>query len=149
MLSSLNKTLCTPGARDSTRDWAKHAFEYMSVFCCVMGQWWPAMGTGALAVADLESQSVAQMLLEEVAITPTIVSSSRQPTNWRTTISKKLLHCCKNSRPHDRFPSLETWQRDWEPPRNLTLKTSGIWLQNFHRTGKTESWKAQLKPCAH
>ena len=39
------------------------------------------MGTGALAVADLESQSVAQMLLEEVAITPTIVSSSRQPTN--------------------------------------------------------------------
>ena len=81
MLSSLNKTLCTPGARDSTRDWARHAFEYMSVFCYGMGHWWPAMGTGALAVADLESQSVAQMLLEEVAITPTVESSSRQPTN--------------------------------------------------------------------
>lgn len=81
MLSSLNKTLCTPGPRDSTRDWARRVFEYMSVSCGGKGQWWPAMGTGALAVADLESQCVAQMLLEEVSITPTVETPSRQPIN--------------------------------------------------------------------
>ena len=32
---------------------------------------------------------------------------------------------------------------------NLTLKASGIWLQNFHRTGETDSWRAQTKPSAH
>ena len=26
--------------------------------------------------------------------------------------------------------------KDWEPPGNLTLEASGIWLQNLHRTGK-------------
>ena len=24
-----------------------------------------------------------------------------------------------------------------------------IWLQNFHWTGETDSWRAQTKPCAH
>ena len=40
-----------------------------------------------------------------------------------------------------------TWgsSRDWEPPGNLTLKGSGIWLQNFHRTGETDSWKVQTR----
>ena len=33
------------------------------------------------------------------------------------------------------FPSLGSWQRDWESPWNLTLKDIGIWLQNFYRTG--------------
>ena len=28
---------------------------------------------------------------------------------------------------------------DWESPGNLTLKVSGIWLPNFHRTGETET----------
>ena len=41
------------------------------------------------------------------------------------------------------------WQRDWEPAGNLTLKASGIWLQNCHRTGETDSWRAQTKPCLH
>ena len=42
-----------------------------------------------------------------------------------------------------------TWQRDWEPPGNITLEASGIWLQNLHRTGETVSWRAQTKPCVH
>ena len=29
--------------------------------------------------------------------------------------------------------------RDWESPGNLTLKASGIWLQDFHSTGGTET----------
>ena len=36
---------------------------------------------------------------------------------------------------HNRFPILGIWQRDWEPPVNLTLEASGMWLQNLHRTG--------------
>ena len=35
--------------------------------------------------------------------------------------------------------NLGIWQRDWVSPGNLTLKLSRIWLQNFHRTGKTET----------
>ena len=50
---------------------------------------------------------------------------------------------------HNRFPNLGIWQRDWEPPENLTLEGSGIWLQNLHRTGETDSWRVQTKSCAH
>ena len=32
---------------------------------------------------------------------------------------------------------------------NLTLKVSGIWLQIFNRSGETDSWRAQRKPCTH
>ena len=36
-----------------------------------------------------------------------------------------------------------TWgfgkKKDWESPMDLTLKASGIWLQNFHRAGETET----------
>ena len=49
---------------------------------------------------------------------------------------------------HSRFPNLGVWQRDWEPPA-LTLEARGIWLQDFHRTGETDSWRAQTKPCVH
>ena len=48
-----NKTLCTPGPRDLARDSARSAFECLSVSCGCTGQLWPAMGTGALATADL------------------------------------------------------------------------------------------------
>ena len=34
-------------------------------------------------------------------------------------------------------------------PREFDLKAIGIWLQNFHRIGKTDSWRAQTKSCAH
>ena len=41
------------------------------------------------------------------------------------------------------FPTWEIWQRDWKSPGNLTLKDSGVWLQNCHKTGWTVSWRAQ------
>ena len=63
--------------------------------------------------------------------------------------TKEILALLESSRTHNRFPNLGIWQRDGEPPGNLTLVTSGIWLQNFHRTGVTDSGKAQTKPCAH
>ena len=52
-----NKTSCTPGPRerssDLTRDWARPACECLSVSSGGTGQQWPALGTGALAAADL------------------------------------------------------------------------------------------------
>ena len=79
----------------------------------------------------------ASVLLEKVTISSTTEPPRRQPINWRTIMPKKFLNCCKSSRAHNRFSNLEIWQRDWEPLGNLTLKASGIWLQNFHRTGET------------
>ena len=45
------------------------------------------------------------------------------------------------------FPAWGIQQRDWETPGNLTLKASGIWLQNFLMSGETDSQRAQTKPC--
>ena len=72
-------------------------------------------------------------------LSPTIKPPSKQPTHWRIIIWKKCSHCCKSSRAHNRFPNLEIWERDWEPPWNLTLNARGIWLQNFHGTGEKDS----------
>ena len=46
------------GLRDPTRDWARPAFECLSVSCRGTGQQWPAVGTGALAAADLGHASM-------------------------------------------------------------------------------------------
>ena len=59
-----------------------------------MGQQWPAMGTGALAAADLGH-----------TVLPTIEWSSRQPTNWRTVTPRKFFHCCKRSTVHNDSPT--------------------------------------------
>ena len=55
----------------------------------------------------------------------------------------------RSSRANNRFPKLRIQQRDWESPGNLTLKASEIWLQNFHWTGETDSWRTQTKCCVH
>ena len=43
-------------------------------------------------------------------------------------IPKKFSQCCEDCEPQVRLPSLGIRQRDWESPRNLTLRASGIWL---------------------
>ena len=85
----------------------------------------------------------------ERRVSPTIEPPSWQPMNWRTIIPKMFSHCCESAGAHDRFLNLGIRQRDLEPPGKLTLKASGIWLLNFHRTGQTDSWRAQTKPCVH
>ena len=40
----------------------------------------------------------------------------------RTIIPKKLHHCCEDSEPHFRLPSIRIQQRDWESPGNLASK---------------------------
>ena len=90
----------------------------------------------ALAAADWGVWHLAKVLLEEVSISPTTEPPSRGPTDWRTIIPKKFSHCCKSYRAHNRLPNLGIRRRDWEPPGNLTLEASEIWLQSFHRAGK-------------
>ena len=48
-------------------------------------------------------------------------------------------HSYAGSELHVRLPSLGVRQRHWESPGNLTLMASGTWLQDFHRTGETDS----------
>ena len=45
--------LLAPGPRDPTGDWARPAFEFLSVSCRGMDQQWPAAGIGVLTVVDL------------------------------------------------------------------------------------------------
>ena len=63
--------------------------------------------------------------------------------------TKQILALVKSSKTHNRFPNLWIWQSDWEPPGNLTLEASGIWLQNLHKSGETNFWRVQIKPCVH
>ena len=77
-------------------------------------------------------------IMEWVAIS--FSRGSSQPRDW-TQFSRIAGRCFNLCATKD--------AKDWEPPGNLTLKASGIWLQNFHRTGETDSWRAQTKPCAH
>ena len=106
-----NKTLCTPGPRDPTET-ARPAFDCWSVSCGGMGQQQPAVGTGALAAADLGGTVCSISPLEEVTISLTIEPPSSRPTNWRTITPKTFLHCYKSSRAHNRFPNLGFQQRD-------------------------------------
>ena len=88
--------------------------------------------------------------MEEIAISLTIEPLSRRPTNWRTVMSKKFSHCCESSRAHNRFPCCRGSCKGTEKPQGIWLwRPEGIWLQNFHKTGKTDSCRAQTKPCAH
>ena len=60
------QTLCTPGPRDPTETETELC---LSVSCGGTGQQWTATGVGALGTAD---RDMAQALLEEVTIKPTI-----------------------------------------------------------------------------
>ena len=84
--------LCAPGPRDPAET-VRHAFECLSVSCRGTSQQWPAVGRGPLAAADLGHECMAQALLEKVIISPSIQLPGRQPTNCRTSLPKKFLHC--------------------------------------------------------
>ena len=87
--------------------------------------------------------------LAVVTISHIIELQSRWPQKLQNNYTKEILTLLKSSRTPHRLPNLAIWQRDWEPPGNLSLEASGIWLKNLNRTGETDSWRAQTKPCAH
>ena len=63
MLRGLKQTLCAPEPKGPTETETELC---LSISCGGMGQQWSAAGTGALGVG------MAEVLLEEVAINPTI-----------------------------------------------------------------------------
>ena len=120
------------------RDWARHAFECLNVSC----------GGRGSAMACHRDRGTGCRRPGSCSVTHHR-ASEQMTYNRRTIIPKKFSHCWESCRTHNRFPNLGIWQRDGEPPGNLTLEASGIWLQNFHRTGETYSWRAQTKPSVH
>ena len=56
-------------------------------------------------------------------------------TDWRTLIPQKSTHWSEGSEPHVRLPNLGVWQWEEEFLEKQTSKASGIWLQDFDRTG--------------
>ena len=118
------------------------------ISCRGAGEQWSAAGSGAPCAASRVTQPVAQAILEKVT---TIPPKSRQADDPQTAEQshQNILALLKNSRTHNRFPNLGVWKRDWEPSENLTLEASQIWLQNLHRAGETDSWRAQTKACTH
>ena len=69
------------------------------------------------------------------------IKSNPIPTGWvthkmETNYTKEVLPLLWRFRTPFRFTSLGTW----ESSGNLTLKVSGIWLQDFHRTGENRDF---------
>ena len=71
--------------------------------------------------------------------------SGGQPTNWKIIIPQKFSYRSECSEPCSRLPSLGSLEQEKEPPENQTLKASGFWLQEFHRTGGNKH--STLKGC--
>ena len=95
---------CVHQDQRSHRDWARPAFECLSVSCRGTHQQWPATGTGALAAADLGHTACSIALLEEVTMSPNIELPSRWPTKCRTIIPKKSHTVKKVLGPTTDFP---------------------------------------------
>ena len=81
------------------------------------------------------------------------IPTGGQHTSWRTSTLQRFSHCVKVPNPTSGFPIWGSHKGIWQSqsPGNLTLKASGIWLQDFHRTGgnRLHSWRTQTKSCAH
>ena len=137
--------MCTRTQRHH-EDWARTAFECLSVSCGGIGQqWqWPATGVELLGAADL---GMAKALLEEVAINPTIellgrwtytglgkqnIWGHKQNLMWARTQEKGAVT------PQDTDPDLpvsvlESLAEEWVSEG--LLQGPGHWVQQcMHRT---------------
>ena len=61
--------------------------------------------------------------------------SGGSPTNWKIIIPQKFSNRSESSEPHGGLLSQGLWQWEEKTPENLSLKVSGVWLQELHRTG--------------
>ena len=82
--------------------------------------------------------------MEEVAISPTTELLSRRPTDWRTIIPKKFLHCCESSRAQqisqlgDLAKGLRTPREfDFEGQWDLNTELPQDWVNRILGTNKT------------
>ena len=95
MLRGLKQTLCAPGPRDPTETETELC---LSVSCGGTGQQWTAAGAGALGAADL---GVAEALLEEVTINPTI-EPPELTQDWETDSWRAQTEPCAHQDPGER-----------------------------------------------
>ena len=137
-LEGSNKTSCTPGLRDTTRDWARPDFECLNVSCGGTGQQWDRgsvcnrLGSCCMWHKSSWRRSPLAPPHSHWADDPQIAEQWYQRSSCTV---KKVLG-------PQQIPQPEDLEKDREPPGNLTLKASGIWSQDFHRTRETDSWRA-------
>ena len=60
-------------------------------------------------------------------------------TIWKIIIPQKFSHRSESPEPRISLPSLGAWEQEEETPENLALKASGVWSQEFHRTGENRN----------
>ena len=87
-----------------------------------------------------------QQTWEPRHVSPTIKPRSRQPTEWRTIIPKKFLHCCKVLGPTTDFPSWGSG-KGLRTPREFECEGQWDLITELPRTGETDFWRTQAKPC--
>ena len=105
-----DKTMCAPETSDSTRDWARPAFEQRSVSCRGTGQQWHAPGAGLLAAAKLGA----------MACKPHHRVTEQTTTNWRAIVPRRSHTAAQVLGPTTDFP---TWGS-----HKGTGNPQGIWL---------------------
>ena len=57
---------------------------------------------------------------------------SEQPKDWKITIFQRFSHRSESSEPQVRFPSPGFWHWEGEPPEHLALKSSRLYVLEFH-----------------
>ena len=145
-----NKTLSAPGSWDPTRNWARSAFECLSVSCRHTSQLWSAARTGALATADLGGVVCGTVLLKRVAIVTTTLPQFGLKPNYK-----------EGTQPH---LSTENWITDywaWTLPIKARPRfphsqslPSGSFRKSliliYQRTGKMKTTITENYPnCSH
>ena len=143
-----NKTLVCTGTWGRTRDWARPAFECVSVSCKVWIRSGRRADRGSGCSRAGRSSVWPKTSWRKLPLAPPQSCWADGPQTGKQLYQRSSCTVVKVLGP-SRFPNLGIWQRDWEPPGHLTLKASGILIQNFHRTGETDSQRTQTKPCAH
>ena len=119
------------------RNWGRPAFEGLSVSCRGQASGYLLHGQGLWIQQAQEAQCVS----------PAIEPRSRRPTNRRTIIPRSSHTGTKVLEPITDFPTRGS-RKGTENPQGFDF--GGQWdLQNFHRTGETDSWGAQTTTCAH
>ena len=93
-------------------------------------------GQGLWLQQTREAWCIISVLLEEVAISPTIEPLSRWPTNWRTIIPKKFSLCCKILGPTTDFSTLRSGKGTGKPQGIWIWRPVGYYYRTFTGLGK-------------
>ena len=82
-----------------------------------------------------------QQTWEVQYVSPTTKPLSKQPTNGRTIIPKKFLHCCESSKAHNTFPNLGIQAKDWESKVRCCKEQYYIGIWSGRSMNQGDPWK--------